>query len=162
MWWRSALMTCLIVTALVRAQSGADDKYFLATQEALLKKHKLPTSGAALLKFFQERTPTKEQIAEFEDLARQLNAQGYGERLKAANHLGKQGSKVKWLLLELCRDGATTMEVRRRAEVCLRQIHDADEVALANAAAALIARDAGLGELRQADREIEIGVRIVG
>lgn len=143
--WRSALLICLILAASSRAQSGADDKYFFASQEALLKKHQLPTSGAALLKFFQERTPTKEQIAQFQELALQLNAEGYGDRLKAANHLGKQGSKVKWLLMDLVRDSATTMEARRRAEVCLRQIHDEDESALANAAAALIARDKPAG-----------------
>ncbi|MCI0376184.1 MAG: PQQ-binding-like beta-propeller repeat protein [Gemmataceae bacterium] len=133
---------CVVVLSFVAAPvwgqaPSLDD---LAAYESILRQHHLPASGPDLLRYFQERTLNKEQIAQLAAKVDQLNDPAYAVRVKAAAELIKAGSLAKPFLVELVRRPNVDLEALRRAEQCLKQITEGGEARLAVATAHLIGK----------------------
>lgn len=112
----------------------------LAGYERLLRDHNLPHEGPGLLKFFRDRTLSKEQIAQLAAKVERLSAASYADRTRAAAELVKAGQIAKPFLVELCKNPQADGEAIRRAELCLRRIDDGKDSSLAVAAAHLVAK----------------------
>src|SRR5262245_2667131 len=108
--------------------------------EGILRKFQVRTDDAGLISFFRERTLDPDQVAALKVKLKQVGSPTYSIRTHAAAELVKAGLNAKALLLDATKNPATDLEVARRAELCLRQIGDGQEIALAQAAARLLAR----------------------
>jgi hypothetical protein len=128
------LLSALIAGVLSGAAQTPD------ADERLLTQHQVAVDDAGLLRFFRDRTLRPEQVNALKADLRELGSARFNVREKAAANLVKAGLNAKALLLEITQNPATDLEIGRRAELCLRQIDDGQEVALAQAAARLLAR----------------------
>src|ERR1700720_2800232 len=90
----------------------------IAADEARVQKAGLKTDGDALLTFFRERTVRVDQ-KHIHALVGQLSHRSFSVRRKATNELIAFGARAVPQLREAVRD--PELEVRRRAEECLRQ-----------------------------------------
>lgn len=134
MKWLAFLISGTIAAA-APAQTPSTEQ-----DEGILRKFHIPADDAGLLSFFRERTLDPEQVAALKVKLRQLGSPTFSVRTHAAAELVKAGLNAKALLLDAMKNPATDLEVARRAELCLRQIGDGQEIALAQAAARLLAQ----------------------
>src|SRR5262245_8757289 len=104
----------------------------------ILRKHEIATDDAGLIRFFRERTLAPEQVAALKMKLRELGSPTFNVRSQAAADLVKAGLNAKGLLLEVVQNPSADLEVARRAQLCLRQIGQGQEVELAQAAARLL------------------------
>jgi hypothetical protein len=133
MRWMVAVAFLVVGPGLVCAQTSvADQQAEIKFAEDTLKQANLPTDGAGLLKFFQERTLSAEEQGRLALLVQSLGDVSYKTRAKATFRLLRAGT----LALPFLKEGlnSTDEEVVRRSEICLQQIlenSDAPQVAAA-------------------------------
>jgi hypothetical protein len=108
----------------------------IATDEQRLQNAKIKSDGESLLAFFRERTVRVDQ-AEIRNLVKQLSHRSYAVRERATNGLISLGAKAVSQLKEATR--SDDLEVRRRAENCLRQIQNNSNPQLTAAAGRMLA-----------------------
>ncbi len=114
--------------------------------EKTLRAAGVATDEPGLLRFFRDRTPSKERVEHFKTLIRDLNAFSYARREWAAAALVKAGQSAKALLLTAV--GSPAKEVARRAELCLRKLELSPEPDRIAAAARVIAARKPAGAAR--------------
>jgi len=127
-------------------QPAAEDKdsTLAADRQALTQKH-LPIDGPGLLEFFQRRTPRAEEIKSLTAQVQQLGSPHYKVRVQATALILKADHLAKPFLLDVLQDTAASLEVVRRAELCLKQIGTGRDATLACAAARLLAHEKPAG-----------------
>ncbi len=103
-----------------------------------LKAAGIPNEGAALLKFFKQRTVTQADRERLLELIRQFGDESFDVREKAAEEVENIGLAAIGLLRQAERD-SNDPEVVRRAERCLARIEKVPTRALSSAAARLLA-----------------------
>src|SRR5207244_8779489 len=108
----------------------------IAADEARLQKAGLKTDGEALLDFFRKHTVRADQQL-VRTLVRQLSHRSFSVRRKATNELIGFGARAVSQLREATND--PELEVRRRAEECLRQIQNNSQPELVASAGRLLA-----------------------
>jgi hypothetical protein len=86
----------LFLTALL-ASAGDPESHFRA-EEQMLEQAGFKTDGAALLKFFRDRTLPADEEAELTLLVEQLGDQSYAVRVKATARLIAIGPKARAVL----------------------------------------------------------------
>ncbi len=131
--WLSIIMGVFGGVAAAQAPTAAAD-------ERLLRDQQIATDDAGLVSFFRDRTLAPEQVAALKANLQRLGSAKFNVREQAAADLVRAGLNAKALLLDAAQNPATDLETARRAELCLRQITDGQELALAQAAARLLAQ----------------------
>lgn len=137
MRWLTLLLLIVLASPGISQTPSPEE---LAGNEKTLRELNLPTQGPELLKFFRDRTLSKEQIAQLSARVDLLSSPIYGERIKAAADLVKAGLLAKPFLVELTKNPKAELEAIRRAEQCLRQIAKGNEGTIAVASAHLVAK----------------------
>ncbi len=123
-----------VLIAVPSTEAGADARN--AADEARLQKAGLKTDGAALLEFFRQRTVRTDQ-QQVRSLVLQLSHRSFSRRQKASAGLIAFGARSVSQLRDALRD--PELEVRRRAEECLRQIQNNSQPELVESAGRLLA-----------------------
>jgi HEAT repeat protein len=116
--------------------AGGDMSEAARQDEQTLREAKLATDGPALVKFLRDRTLSDEERARLAGTIARLGAPSYRRREEATAALVKAGAVARPFLLEAIK--SPDLEIRRRAEMCLRQIDQGRGLALAPAAARLL------------------------
>jgi len=129
-------------------EESPEENSLRTVHEKLLRTHKLPTSGPALLDFFADRTPSPERIERVKAIIVRLGAPAYDTRVDADAQLNKLAKLARPILREAVRDGRLPLETRRRLELVLKNNPEDMEPALAEATAFLIARQKPAGAAR--------------
>jgi hypothetical protein len=111
------------------AQQVADD-------EKLLKAAKIDTDGAGLLHYLVSLTPTKDDVAKVGELFKLIDSDKFKEREQASADLTAMGPKVIPVLRGLI-PGAT-LEVRMRAERCIKVLEEKSPAVMSAAAVRLL------------------------
>jgi hypothetical protein len=148
-----AARSCLLLLALALAALAAAppvpsiDEAVVAAHEATLRGAGLKFDGPALLEVFRKRTLSESRRAELATLVRQLGADEFEDREKASAALVAAGARAVPFLRPALTD--RDIEVKRRAEDCVRAIEVRSETTLLLAAAELLAvrRPAGSAEV---------------
>ncbi len=131
-----ALISALLVGQIDKL--FAADAQQISSDEKLLKSVHLKTDGESLIEFFKRRTLDDQEQKRIAKLIDGLGAASYRGRSKAANELISRGPVVVEALQAALNQG--DLEVRQRAEMCLRRIRQADySVEIPAAAARLLA-----------------------
>src|SRR5205823_4689066 len=104
--------------------------------EKLLANHKIGVETAALLDYLRWLTPGKGDEKEAEALFKQLGSSKFPEREKATADLTAMGPKVIPTLKRLL--PGPTLEVRMRAERCIKVLEEKSSAMLSAAAARLL------------------------
>lgn len=129
-------------TILLLTLGGSKDpegnRYLLAGSEKFLREHRIGLSDRDLLDFFRSRTLTGPRMAGLRNRISRFTAPNYAERNQAQTDILKEGPGVRFLLLDLVRDEGTPLEIRRRCELCLKELPAEPETSLAVAAARLL------------------------
>jgi hypothetical protein len=99
----------------VPARADAD-----SADEKLLKDNKVPTGGPALLEFVRKRFTEMISDERIKELVEQLGDDSFAKREEASRQLVLMGQRAKKHLQSALRH--TDLEVRHRAEVCLKEI----------------------------------------
>src|SRR5436190_17670574 len=121
------LVACLPVRAADDAQKAAD--------EARLQQADIKTDAESLLNFFRSRTVRVDQ-QQIKAVVRQLSSRSFSMRQKASTALIGMGAKAVSQLREALHD--PELEVRRRAEECLRQIQNNSQDQLVESAGRML------------------------
>jgi hypothetical protein len=116
--------------------------------ESLLREHKLPVDGPALLDFFRKRTPDAETIHHFDQLLARCASDTYEERALATEELTQLGEAIRPLLVRVVHAPPADREVLHRATASLQALPADHSGALVMAAARQLARHKELGALR--------------
>jgi HEAT repeat protein len=135
------------VLALSVASQAADDDSGLADLQ-VLKKAGVPSDNDGLLNFFRRRTLTESDRERIEGLIRDLGNNEFAVRQRASARLVTEGNRAAPFLRKALTH--SDLEIRRRAEECLKEIGDQDVgLNVVSAAARLIAarRPAGAAEV---------------
>lgn len=132
MRWTSPLLIALAAGALTAQPSNPD------TDERLLRDAKIATDDAGLLHFFRERTLSGARVEQLKGWLQELGSKNFSTRNHAAQELVKAGLNAKALLRETMQNPKAEQEIARRAELCMRQIDDGQEIVLAQAAARML------------------------
>lgn len=98
---------------------------FAAADEALLKKAHLAVTGADLVAFLRQRTPTPALQAHLKQRVQELGDDAYAVRERASKDLVTLGAVALPLLREAAR--SSDQEVARRAQACLKRIKETTE-----------------------------------
>jgi hypothetical protein len=117
---------------------GGDKNEAARQDEQTLREANLASDGPALVKYFCDRTLSREAQAKLAGTVRQLGTPSYRQREEASSALVKAGAVARPFLLDAAK--SADLEIRRRAELCLRQIDHGRDLALAPAAARLLGR----------------------
>src|SRR5262249_6038482 len=128
------LGACLLVCWLGAGTPAASE----ATDEQLLRDHKLPTDGPGLLDFFRQRAAGAGDLGRLKALIRQLGDDDFHAREEASRRLTSLGVRGRLPLREAVND--PDVEVRIRARECLRQIDQGEGTAVIGAAVRVLAR----------------------
>jgi HEAT repeat protein len=126
--------------------STADDT--LAADLQVLQNAGISSDSSSLLEFFRRRTLTETDRTRIEALIRDLGSNEFTERQRASANLVAEGNRAKPLLRRAA--GHPDLEVRRRAEECLKAIRDQDDgLNVVSAAARLLVnrRPSGAAEV---------------
>jgi hypothetical protein len=127
----------LILCAALLASTGdtrpTESDPELAYAEKVLREAGVGTDNPALLRFFRNLTPSKAGLAA---AVKSLGEHSYRSRKKATVYLKSAGRAA----LPVLRTAAENpdLEVRRRAERCIRDIENGPELYLVQAAARLL------------------------
>jgi HEAT repeat protein len=113
------------------------EKLLLADAEKSLKDARIDLDGAALVKYFRDRTITETDRAKLAGMVRQLGDESFDVREKASSDLVRAGRAAVPLLKEAVKD--SDLEIARRAERCLEEIANNPDLHLAPAAARVLA-----------------------
>jgi hypothetical protein len=127
----------LLGACLAASQATAAEPDPVAADEQMLMAASVSTDNASLLKFFRERTLTKESRARVATQIRYLGHASFRMREKASEDLVRTGSLAVPMLREAAAN--SDLEVARRAQRCLQQIDSGPSIELASAAARLLA-----------------------
>ena len=111
--WFVVVLGSLLATS-VHAQTP------LETDEQTLRSHNMPTDGKGLLNFFQQRSMKDGDATHLEGLVRKLGSDVYREREPAAKELILRGPVSVPFLRSVLSN--SPLEMKRRAEMCLRDI----------------------------------------
>jgi hypothetical protein len=122
-----SLLACLVLAQ--TPDRTADD-------EKILQAAKVGTDGPALLAHLRSLSPTAEDEQKVGELFKQLGSSKFNEREKATADLTAMGPKVIPLLKEKL--PGSTLEVRMRAERCIKVLEDKSPAAVASAAVRLL------------------------
>lgn len=133
--WGYALLAAS--TALAQAPS-TDVNGRPRADEQFLRDKGIASDGPGLLKFFQARTPTPEQISQLAAKVKQLGSSSYSERQQAKADLMRAGELARPLLVEALKHTTADLETVRRAELCLKHLREGHEATLALSAARLL------------------------
>jgi HEAT repeat protein len=135
---RRIVLAVILITGLLPESPAAPDnsEALIAADEQRLDKAKIKSDGESLLAFFRERTVRVEQ-AEIRNLVKQLSHRSYAVRQRATNSLITLGTRAVSQLKEASK--SDDLEVRRRAEDCLRQIQNNSNPLLTAAAGRMLA-----------------------
>jgi hypothetical protein len=106
--------------------------------ERLLRGAGIPTDGPGLLDFFRSRTLDGADDARIKVLVRQLGDDAFAAREQASRKLVAIGPRAREVLKAALKD--PDPEIARRAEDCLRQIHDGATTSVLVAAVRVLAR----------------------
>ncbi len=107
-----------------------------ADDEQILKKANQPADGPALLEFFRKRTLTRADQERMDALVRQLGSKTFRLRSQASAELIRLGPCALPVLRRALKD--PDVEVRSRADKCLKAIKNGPGPALPSAAARLL------------------------
>jgi HEAT repeat protein len=138
---RGRFWPLLLATALpLCPAAGAGDPKQTAGDEQALKAAKVDTDDKSLLQFFRNRTLDEAGRDKLRALVKDLGADSFRVREKAAQALVERGSVALPFLKEAVKSG--DLEVSRRAELCMQRIgqHDQHFDVLAAALRLLAAR----------------------
>jgi HEAT repeat protein len=138
---RGRFWPLLLATALpLCPAAGAGDPRQTAGDEQTLKAAKIDTDDKSLLQFFRNRTLDEAGRDKLRALVKDLGADSFRVREKAAQALVERGSVALPFLKEALKSG--DLEVSRRAELCMQRIgqHDQHFDVLAAALRLLAAR----------------------
>jgi hypothetical protein len=108
----------------------------IADDEKLLRGAKIATDGPGLLSYLVTLCPTTDDEDRIAELFKQLGAEKFKDREKASADLTAMGPKAIPILKELV-PGAT-LEVRRRAELCIKALEDKSPAVMSAAAVRLL------------------------
>jgi HEAT repeats len=111
------LANCLLLSS--RSAMAAGTEAVVAADEQVLFKAGIKTDGESLLAHFRERTVRVDQ-EQIRALVKQLSSRSYAARQRATTGLIALGARAVSQLKEASK--SAELEVRRRAEDCLRQI----------------------------------------
>jgi HEAT repeat protein len=107
------------------------------SDELTLKSHRLPTDTEGLLTFFRKRSLKEGDAKNIESLVRKLGSNVYREREPAAKELISYGSAaIPFLKTALVN---SPLEMKRRAELCIREIENTMQSEPISAAARYLA-----------------------
>jgi hypothetical protein len=135
---RTLLTALALCGALAAGLPGAEEPDpEIAEAERLLKDARVGVDGAALLKFFRERTLRETDLVKLKAKVRQLGDESYEVREQASKDLTLAGRAAVPLLKAAVND--PDPEIVRRAEGCLEDIAASPDLTLAPAAARLLA-----------------------
>ncbi len=109
-----------------------------ATYEALLKENKVPGDGPGLLEFFRKRTLTEADRKNLAALVRQLGSDSLRQRKQATDTLIAVGPPALPFLQPALKD--PDIEIKTRAETCIKAIARGPGPALPAAAARVLAQ----------------------
>jgi HEAT repeat protein len=129
--WIGVLVGCLVASCAV-AQTQ------LETDEATLKAAKLPTDGPGLLEFFVSRSMKEGDAKELESLVKALGSGVYSERETATKKLVARGPVSLPFLRGALSD--SPLEMKRRAEGCIKAIEATMQSEPISAAARVLAQ----------------------
>jgi HEAT repeat protein len=90
--------------------------------EATLKAAKIDTDGANLLKYLRSLVPTPEAEAKAKELFQKLGSENFKEREQATTDILGLGPKVVPVLKQML--PGSVLEVRMRAESCIKKLED--------------------------------------
>jgi HEAT repeat protein len=126
-----------LILALSTGQAvGGETEEAARQDEQTLREAGVAIDAPALVKFFQDRTLSREEQARLAGTIGQLGAVSYQQRQEATIALVKAGVIARPFLMEATK--GPDLEVQRRAELCLRQIDQSRDLTLAPAAARLL------------------------
>ena len=108
----------------------------VADDEKLLKAAKIDTDGAGLLKYLDSLTPTKDDAAKIGELFKLIGSDKFKEREQATSDLTAMGPKVIPVLKGLL--PGPTLEVRMRAERCIKVLEEKSPAVMSAAAVRLV------------------------
>src|SRR6266851_2512643 len=149
--FRNFFFRVFVILFLISLQTGyglAADDDSVAADLQVLKKAGIPSDTAGLLNFFRRRTLTESDRERIEGWIRELGDNEFATRQRASARLVTEGNRAAPLLRKAVTH--SDLEVRRRAEECLKGIGDQDVgLNVVSAAARLIAarRPAGAAEV---------------
>jgi hypothetical protein len=143
-----ALIAILLISSLAPCQEGViirshEARVFFqerppVSDEQLLKNSGLATDNGSLLEFLRKRTLSAAGVENIRDLVRQLGDSSYRVRTRASADLVARGAVAVPFLRQAL--DQTDLEIRYRAEQCLRQIENGDaSVAIPAAVVRLLA-----------------------
>lgn len=130
--WIGVFLGLLLVTC-ARAQTQ------LETDEQTLKNHKppIPTDAKGLIEFFVKRSPKDGEAKHMELLVRKLGSDVYAIREPAKKELIERGPlALPYLSAALTN---SSLEMKRRAELCIKEIEDSMKAEPISAAARVLA-----------------------
>src|SRR5262245_45395528 len=82
--------------------------------EKFLRKHDVGVDEPGLIRFFQDRTLSKAQIAQLQAKVDLLGSPKFAERKQASVELIRAGHNARPLLLKVVNDADVDLEMRRR------------------------------------------------
>jgi hypothetical protein len=132
-WVRLCLVACCLFAP---SLASANDES--AGDEQLLRSAGIGTDNRALLDFFRKQTADEAAIQFINERIEQLGSDSFPEREKASEELTALGPVALSQLRQAIRKTGD-LEVRRRAQVCVKQIETRFPSTLAAAAARLLA-----------------------
>jgi outer membrane protein assembly factor BamB len=137
MRWFSTLGFVLACTSLSHGQDIAADPSALKFAEATLKKAKIQLNDADLMRFFQDRTLSKEHQEKLDALVLQMGSASYKDRVQATAEILKyRDQAIPFLINGLKSD---VQEIVARSSFCLTEISQQSEVSVALAAVQVLA-----------------------
>src|SRR5262245_21453210 len=131
-----AIVTGLAL-ALLQAPSRADKYAQAVRDEQVLREAGIDTDGPGLLAFFRKHTTTAADVANIEQLIKDLGDDSFRLRERATSRLMAIGDRAVPLLRRA--EASRDPEVACRARKCLQQIKSGSAEALLSAAAGLLA-----------------------
>jgi hypothetical protein len=106
--------------------------------EQLLHEAGLRADSQSLLKYFKDRTLSREQQQHLAAKTAQLGHDSYKLREQATADLIKAGESARPFLLAIVKSPGANLEAFRRAELCLNRLRKTDELARTAAAVRLL------------------------
>src|SRR5262245_6495048 len=147
MRWTLALPGLALALVLTALSSGADEPDATALDEQMLKEARIAPDGPGLLEFFRKRTLSNKDLERIKKLITELGDDSFEVRQNASAQLVSIGAPALDLLRQATK--APDVEVKRRAQECLKRIESGTSAAAVAAAARLLAvrKPAGTAEV---------------
>lgn len=136
-WKQIAVPLTLCGILVLTGLASAAEMDPIARDEQALREARLGTDGPALLEFFRKHTAKEVDPAKIKALIRQMGDDSFEVREKASAQLVELGKAALDHLKQATND--PDVEIKRRAEECLRRIGEGSAGAVVDSAARLIA-----------------------